>query len=689
MRYLFQDATYGSDSNGGTLPFQPVQTIARILAILATFPLNEAFAIYLSGTNYNDWVTLDGYSNKFFYQWPATPTVEYGGTGSRSWTLPVGMTITQAALRGLTTIGTGAAATWTVVGGNVYRFNIGTGKTVDSLVHGWERTDIRGNHYGHLERVADAAAVATAAGAAGARGVFSYVSGTGVIEAYFGGANPNISGLRSAWCDTSAVLGAIVLTNCTNVHFYGIEVGPLPVYSGQFGWTFRCRNCVDCTFEDGRGDDCGAHCGPQLGIVGGGNLRCYMKNTRMAGLAPNGTYGIFNTYQANPVTDGQFIDCNFWLTRWLGLKTTAGSIACVLGAQAGAVGAMAANTQNGVYAHSSDGGTPIQKINLKGNTFHLIDPGAVPWVTDDAPAVAAGDKSNHTAMALQVDGGAVKLYQCYDKDGTAIPNSCIFASNSTSRSWSMRRVYWWAANDVATGGNFAVGLIHFAFGAANTYNNMEYCVFDFSISDGAASGANAVRAFSAGGIANASYRVFQTFCTMNNRATTTPVNNFRCWYDWQLDDKPVWDATGCILYHETTGTAVAFGIHDGGLSVANHIFMSNLYGGVDEANARWSQVASIDIKSEWFASVDTGGTVGVNVIAVSPFVSSATADFNLTTAAKALKSTNHTRSPSGLSFNMQPFARNYGAYQYPTEGASLSGRLGSLAWSMYGEVYGD
>jgi hypothetical protein len=262
-------------------------------------------------------------------------------------------------------IGATAVTTWTDAGGGVYTkaiaAGLGAGKVAAVLFNYLTQQNSLGSHYGTLKRLASAAAVVSAA--SGTAGCFYYESvATGLITAYFGGADPNSGVTHYVNRDNVA---AIKLTGNGN-RVSGIWFKAW--HNDAQGACVWLENVTSSgIIENCKSWDCGPHAFIVYGgttATSGGFIRGCLSD---AGKYNAAHYTAFQTDASGTLTNCAFEYCHVERHNWLNIdQSDAGASGCA---------------QNGYYAHA-DTGTGIQGIITRGCTGH--DQGVVNAAMTDA-----------------------------------------------------------------------------------------------------------------------------------------------------------------------------------------------------------------------------------------------------------------------------------------------------------------
>lgn len=639
---FFVDSTYGSDANNGTSSSTPKATLT---AAVALFDASSTETLYINGTFRPDAtvntnvVALTTKTGKTICQMPALdPT---GGTlGDGAWLLPVGSSIRNAVIRGDRLV----TGTWTHIGDNVYTNDtaIPTGLTISAITYGWDTHAVSaiGQHAWAMVLVASAAAVTTyATGTGGAKGVCHYATGTGIITAYFGGDNPNTSGHAVGYCTSEATLAAIRMVTCTDCTVSNIAFALFPVYSTQFGWGVRMEGSTGCAVMGCTFDDMGLHA---IGTIGGsGNSsNNTFSGCVIRGLPPTGTPVVFNGLNAEGAITNAVVGGTIHLTRWLGID---GAYAH---GQLGAVAALAANTQTGVYAHADSGNVVVSLIRVSGTTISNTEGvGNTKAVEgDNAVAVAVGSRKTFSAYPMQVTGCTITGF----KEQSICVNTAHVAYRQTVFSTTAA---------AATGFGAAGVLFRCDTSDSNNYLRLyENCTFVADLSG------SSTRMFSGQASGGGTKRFSFINCSFYN---TTATKDYQAWFDPATEAVVYFECVGCSFAHPNVAGSNAFlFIHfDSVASVAAGTFLDNIY-----YNHGQYGFVNNPTAANWVAGTDTSATVAANVLAAIQYAS--VSSLSLTTTAQLLRRATSTTIPSSAGINGVRYSGNFGAWQYIPPGDS-------------------
>lgn len=608
----YLDLTNGSDSNSGLTEALSKKTWS---AALGLFDTSSAETLYVKGIGRNDWCTLSSKSNKTITAVPGTRPMLTGRLVSSVWT--------ETATAGVYTNNTAIAASL----------------SISALTFGWGQavSAVTGGYYGFCVRKTNATGVNDASTATPNEGAYFYNSTTGVITAYFGGANPNTAGKEIAYHTVETVEAAFYLSGCTNCHVNGFDVGPLPKYTDQFGWGFRVVNSQGCSVNGCNFYDLGIHAlGSISGTATSNSLIC--SGCTCIGLAPSGSYLISNCVNAEGNLSGhKYESVHLKVCRWRGLDDL------VLSGRSDSVAAMDANSQICFHAHA-DSSTPIRDVLFDRCSITFLETGPLPWSVDTAPSVAAGDRWNWNAYPFRIDRCTVGGSALADKNLVLATGAYI----------GIRRTSW---TQTASLGNNAAAIV-LSFGEGRDFQILwDCCVLSFDLSSG-------------GGLAN--YMFYGDFpsgtqsllflnCSFIDTAAAAPASvRLVCFPN--TDDK-YWEWVGCALAYRVASTLNAWYWGNADLTNTNHSVYDTLEYGVDETEPRWSQDDyPYWTTARWFAENDTAGIVGRNNSSVPIFVSHS--DLTLRPAARAIKRTTRAILPSSTGFNGQAYSGNMGAMQH-------------------------
>lgn len=651
----------GSDSNDGLTAATPKLTCAAIKTILDA-AASADHTINIAGTFRNQYFTGSWY-NKTFQQWPSDPAIE---------------TVEPAVMRGDRLV----TGNWTHIGNNVYTNDtaIPTGLTITALQSGWDTRAVTatGQHKWAMVLVATAAAVSTyATGTGGAKGVYHYASGTGLITAYFGGENPNTSGHATGYITAGAITGFFEFIGGNNCSVSGIAQCLLPVYSGQYGWGVRAQGCSGVTVSNCIMDDLGAHFAGTLGGVSdSSNFR--MNGCTMRGIGPVATFGIFHQENAQGAISGCVVyNCIIRQDRWLGIDGN------VVHGQLSAVGAFAANTCVGVYAHGDSGNSCIAAggIHIAGCTITTTEgstsgAGMKPFCCDNAVAVTPGtDEFDQTKFPIRVTDSTITNFPTNNlagQSGHVFVERCAITSNVA------------APEGFGSSGLYSMTAVN----SSDYIWTFAFCTIPWSLDDTAAGG-NETRFLNGDASTGGTKHINMVNCSLLNTGTQN-ATNFHAFADFNNGTINYFQFYGCLLIHNNpaggiaAATALALCTHDGlgPVTKANHIFGDNAFFNINNANTRWSQLATIDTQAEFLGV----GNVDVTGVYLSALPYASTTTLALTATAQALHRSTTTGivgTPTGI--NGMPYAGNYGAWQYFQNSASLAiSGIGPSGSSFYG-----
>ncbi len=601
------DLDNGSDSNDGLTAATPKKTIA---AGLALFDTSSFQYLYVRGTGRNEWFSLSGKSNKVIQRWP------------------------EAAKPNLThRLVTG---NWVTSDNLVFATTIATGLSIDAVTFGWGQyvNPATGGHGGFCKRLASAAAVSSAA--TGNLGRYHYDSSTGVLTAYFGGANPNSAGREVGYSTVATAEAAFRLVGCTNILISGFKVGPMPKYSGQYGWAVRAEGSTGCIVEGVEAYDMGAHVFGTLG-GSGDSSGLVVRGCVAVGLSPVGTHMVSHQNQADGAysTPPKYENCTIVATRYRGLDDE------VLDGRSDTVAAMDANTQICAYGHS-DGGTGI-KFDLVNCTILNYDSGSArPWAIGDSAAVAIKNLNNGDLYPARIIGGSVTNF--------APSNVNVYPGH-----WSVRRVAF-STNVAPSTGFSAIGIF---FGIAAVDNANYHYLFEACTFSGSLDGGGATRMFSGQGSTGGTKRFSFVGCSFNN--TGVSATQFCGIFDAVANNVKYFECRGGIISHKTASPDNCVILWDTATAL-NDAFTDNLYFNVGNANSRYAHIGAGAgyNAAQWFANVDTSGSVAGNVLAADPYAAT-----TLEPTATAKAKTRATSTPAqSLGINGRRFDSKFGAFQY-------------------------
>lgn len=626
---FYLDFDIGSDSNDGLTEATPKLTES---AAIALFDASSNQTLNVRGTkrkadSATTYFTLTSLSNKIIQRWPGAAK-------------PF---LTHRLVSG----------SWTHIGGNVYTNTIPAGLTLSGITYGWGgATSSKGGYYGFCRRYANAVGVVAAA--SGAKGKFYYETvTTGLITAYFGGEDPNTSGKEVGYQTTETTDSAFRFVSCNNILVSGFKIGPIPKYTGQFGWAHRCEGSTNCVMEYCDIYDLGAHVGGTLGSDCSG---CIVRNCNLYGAAAhNATY--FIAFRETGTNTGVIFQGN---NVKMGMQR--GIDDELLDARSDAVAAVDPSLQLGAYGHANSGtGIAYELID---NNFENMD-GALgaprPWAIDNSAAVAEADRFTFNAYPLRITGGSVTNFGTQNLS----PGGSIYRGM-----WAERRVRYITTATAPAG--FGAGGLFYTLAmpdSTNYFNYHEACVFVGPLGD------DDTRFFMAQGSTGGVKRVVCISCSFYNNSG---VAAFCGVFDQANENLKYFEAEGCIFGNKTSGTNTCLMKNEGAAALTGNAVKDNLYHGISDAGNRYAQIAVYNAAA-WVANVDTSATVAINVLAANPYASETT--LAPTAAAKAKKRTTGAHVPA-LGINGLSYSGQFGAYQYGSISHSDGGASSDLIWDL-------
>jgi hypothetical protein len=563
---FYLDLTNGSDSNNGLTESTPKLTTT---AAVALFDAASAQTLYVKGIGRNQWFTLSGLSNKTITTWPGAST-------------PI---LTHRLVAG----------SWNDLGGNVYSNLIPDSLTLSAVTYGFgsARSATTGGYYGFLRRYATTGDLTAAA--SGGKGKYHYNSVTGEIRIYVGGANPNVTGLEVGYSTVETTPAAFQLVGCTNCTISGFNVGPLPKYSGQYGWGVRCEGTTGCTFSDMTLDSTGSHAIGTLGGSGNSSNNTF-NNIRCFGGAYASTPLIANGNNSEGALVGiRFNGCSVYLSRFWGIDDL------VLDGRSDTVAAMDAISQIAIYGHA-DTGTPIADVEFRSGTVDCsAEPGPFMWQLDNSPAVATVNRAAASAFPLRI----------VDTD---IINFGVQPLSQGTGHWSATRCRF-RTTRTATPGFGSAGIMYIAAANSNDYLYLcEACTFISSLDNAGGE----TRMFNGQQSTGGTKRLYFKNCTFYNTGVLT--GQFCGFFDCATESVKYFEAIGCIFAHKSTGAAYCLYMRDSATALAGNPILDCVYYNIDNANSRYAQIATVNAAT-WFSTYDTAGSVANNVLSANPFVS--------------------------------------------------------------------
>lgn len=567
MATYYVDSDTGDDANSGASPEAPKKTLAAGVALMGAVS-SRADTLYVRGTFRNEWVTLSGLSNKTIERWPGAEKPK----------------LTHRLVSG----------SWTHIGASVYTATIGTGLSLSSLTFGWgQAASVTGGYYGFCRRESTAAAVTAAA--SGGKGRYHYDSATGLITAYFGGANPNTAGKEIGYATTETADAAFLLLNSPSCTIRGFVVGPMPKHTGQYGWAVRCQNSPGTVAEDIEGYDLGAHAFGTLG-GSGNNSGCRFTKCVSIGLSPTGTHLIAHQVVADGAYVGAvFHGCTVVTGRWRGIDDL------VLDGRSDAAGSLDGNTQIAAYGHA-DSGTGIN-FACSGCVFRAAETGSRPWAIDHSAAATLGDR---TSYPLKISDSTISGFEGINIS----PGGSLYKGH-----WRADRCAF--STSVAASTGFSAGGIFFNFAAPNSddyFIEFESCTFAGSLDGG-----GATRMFSGQASGGGTKRMRFVNCSFLNTGSST--SQFCGFFDCLTESRKYFEAFGCIFAHKVLSIDNCIYLWDSAAALAGNPIRDGLYFNV--TGTRFAHIAAYSA-AQWVANVDDAAVVSVNMLAASPYADQGT-----------------------------------------------------------------
>lgn len=702
---FFVDTITGSSSNDGLTNLTPKATVAQGMTLLSADP-TAAQVLYVNGIPRNDWITFTNLQNKVVMAWPITEGLP-SGTGAivRPW-------LTNRAVSG----------TWSTAGSSVYTNDtpIATGLTITAITYGYGGSGrisaLTGGFYGLCERYADSTAVIAAA--SGTTGRVAYNSSTGVISGYFGGANPNSSGLEICYATVSAQKAAVLFSGCSNCQVIGFNIGPTPVGdTSQFAWGVRRENSPNCYLIDCNIHGWGNHGAGCIGGTGdssnGGAINCNFYDG-----APAGThYCVHQNNTDGTLTNHVLSGCLFKSHRYLGItdavlakradvagRITASSIAnptVITSAAHGLLSGASITIAGSNSTPSTDGSRVVTVIDA--NTFsvpvNVTVAGTAGTWTGDMAANTQVPIYGHSNSGTTLGVGTVRATRCnfnnVEKVGNVFPavfDNSVGTSLANRRTFSLyalqldqcsiinyyqmnpcqhsghtafRRSAFTISSDLAAPTGFGAAGLFYRFvgdvsnsdgvGQTNMFLLFDCCTFVADLTGAV------TRMFSGQTRTTGSRRLSFTNSSMLNTAAS-PTNN--AIFDVAAEGVVYFETVGCILAHlnlltTASGTPSRVMLFDSNVAcepAGTH--NDNLY----YNNGEYAHQAAFGVTAaNWVANVDTSASVGTNVLASNPYSSNST--LALTTAAAALRRVTSTVIPSSTGINGYAYNGQFGANQ--------------------------
>lgn len=558
---------------------------------------------------------------------------------------------------------------WTAAGGGLYT------ATVNATITGMACNYTFGGSshaYGHLDRYTDVAAVTAAKGANSGKGAFCQVGTT--VTAYFAGADPTSASNVVTYAACSGTVAAIKFAGCSNCSVLGLTFANYPVAElAQFGWGVMVNGGTGNLVGECWAYDLGNHHFGSLG-ANGDSSSLTIRNCLMAGGNAKATFGISNQNAADGSLSGHlYVGCGFRASRYRGMD---GNVVLKRG-DTTTTTAISANTQVMVYGHGDSGtiiaagGIVLRRctfVNTEGTGAAVSAAGAPkPFAIDNATAVTNGNRWTPSAFPMLVDTCSVVDFIGEQKD---VNTGHIYVRDTAYETTITPA----AADAVYTGSFLGFGARGLLFAYATSSANNFFHTFDCCTFKAPMTGA-ICRMFSGGGTATGTSRMSFVNCSFYD-SSGAPTN--AAWVDYGTTGYPFFEFKGCMFSHSVkSGTSRVCLWDNSNPTVGN--FTDCSYYNHDEYSH--SGQGSYPTAANWFANVDTVGSVGTNVLGAQPYITPSV-NLALTATAKALTRTTSTVVPSSTGINGLAYVGNFGAFQYPASIATLlapSGpRLGAL-----------